>query len=295
MTESAKPVPGTHSPSVQDFELRFDLYTCSVLSIAVLRQSPENRMLAFSHQHDQYEFILPHTPIPGLQNEQAVYFGQPGMVYPVSRGRQHGLAYELYDVSHTDLVIDHHLFETIMDQMGIKEGREFNYEFPSSANLRLYIRLFQDEFRGKAPGYDAVLQRLAGLLCVELIRSGTNPDLDDRHQEQYFHPEIKACADYLMSHCTEKIKINELCGQYGLSKYHFIRTFTHVMGDSPYSFLMKARMSKARMLLTYEDAPVSQVSEACGFSNTNHFSDVFRQKIGCSPTEYRQTHQKNRI
>ena len=71
-------------------------------------------MFAFSHAHDQYEFIIPHTPIPFLLNDDAVYFGAVGYVFPVQSGRGHGMKYSLSDISHSDIVVQKDYLEDLM-------------------------------------------------------------------------------------------------------------------------------------------------------------------------------------
>ncbi len=99
-----------HSPRTQNFYQRFEQFQCASFSMAVLRQDESNTIIPFTHKHDDYEFIIPITAMPGLKNETAIYFGEPGVVYPVTSGRTHGIAYPISGVSHTDISVEKNRF-----------------------------------------------------------------------------------------------------------------------------------------------------------------------------------------
>ena len=78
---------------------------CSILSVAELRRSPDQVVAPFTHSHAAYEFLLPLTPMPIILQGTDVYFGRPGMVYPVQSGVRHGQALEQCDVANISLEV----------------------------------------------------------------------------------------------------------------------------------------------------------------------------------------------
>ena len=294
MTVPQEELTSGHSPAGPELQERFDLYACSGLSIAVLRHSEDNRMLAFTHRHEAYEFIIPITPIPGLINERALYFGEPGKVYPVASGRSHGLSFELRGVSHIDIIAERKAFEEALSTLGFTCQSLFNFEFHTSQRLMDLIQLFKDEAGGQrhcAP----VMNELASLIRMELILLGADPGMDLRHERQYYNHDVRDMADYILMHCTEDLTLDGLSARCGMSKYHFVRTFTRVMGETPYAYILRARIAKAKMLLEYGRLPVTEVSSQCGFSTANYFSVLFKKKTGQAPSEYRRLHQRRTV
>lgn len=76
--------------------------------------------------------------------------------------------------------------------------------------------------------------------------------------------------------------------------YDYIRKlFKKETGATPYEYLLKERMTLAQQLLTsgatnkFSEYSVSQIAEACGYSEPLYFSRVFKQYFGVSPTEYK--------
>lgn len=75
--------------------------------------------------------------------------------------------------------------------------------------------------------------------------------------------------------------------------YDYVRKlFKKETGLTPHEYLVSKRMELAYALLTsgvtnrYSNYSVSQVAEACGFSEPLYFSRVFKKRFGKSPSDY---------
>jgi len=59
----------------------------------------------------------------------------------------------------------------------------------------------------------------------------------------------------------------------------------------PYAYVLGRRLDAARdLLITGPELPIDHIAFRLGFSSSSHFSSAFRQRIGCSPTEFRKRH-----
>jgi AraC-like DNA-binding protein len=56
---------------------------------------------------------------------------------------------------------------------------------------------------------------------------------------------------------------------------------------------MKVRLSIAKLLLENTNLPITEISSKSGFFTPNRFSEVFKQKVKLTPTEYRRIYNKN--
>lgn len=88
--------------------------------------------------------------------------------------------------------------------------------------------------------------------------------------------------NYALSEITNKI----LAQQCNISEVYFRKLFTKVYGITPRQYIIDIRLNKAKQLLTDGILKINAVSEKCGFSNPYHFSRLFKQKTGLTPTEY---------
>lgn len=87
--------------------------------------------------------------------------------------------------------------------------------------------------------------------------------------------------------CFEReVTIATLAEKCNMSEVYFRRLFLSRMGVSPKQYLIDVRIEKAKQLLADGVLKVNAIAEECGFSNPYHFSRIFRQKTGQTPTEY---------
>ena len=145
---------------------------CSILSVAELRRSPDQVVAPFTHSHAAYEFLLPLAPMPIILQGTDVYFGRPGMVYPVQSGVRHGQALEQCDVANISLEVSPNFMVQRLREKGL-DGAQFGPMFAVSERLRRFLRLFQEEFHGRRD--EADLRCLAALVISELIECGCRP------------------------------------------------------------------------------------------------------------------------
>ena len=97
---------------------------------------------------------------------------------------------------------------------------------------------------------------------------------------------IEKAAGYMRSHYMEKININDLAKNEFVSVFYFTRLFKDYYGTSPYDYLVKIRLNKAKNLLA-QGKRVKEVAEDCGFGNANNFYRVFKEHSGISPNQFR--------
>jgi AraC family transcriptional regulator len=101
--------------------------------------------------------------------------------------------------------------------------------------------------------------------------------------------------NYLHSYYTQETSLDDLASIACLSKFHYLRMFKAVFGLSPYQFLLKLRLEKARELLKFSHLPVTEISTILGFQNTSSFSRLFHQRFGYAPVHYRMENTSRKI
>jgi len=92
---------------------------------------------------------------------------------------------------------------------------------------------------------------------------------------------------YIELHAADALDLETLAGVAIMSKYHFLRTFRHIVGMTPYQFLLSVRMRRAAVRLATSSEPVSAVAFETGFGDLSTFNGRFRDVFGMSPTAYR--------
>jgi AraC family transcriptional regulator, regulatory protein of adaptative response / methylphosphotriester-DNA alkyltransferase methyltransferase len=87
---------------------------------------------------------------------------------------------------------------------------------------------------------------------------------------------------------ASNLTLESLARQVCMSKYHFHRLFTKKVGKTPLSYLTDIRVEKAKLFLTQTSLSITQIGHAVGYNSSAHFSVLFRNQVGCSPTAYRK-------
>ncbi len=93
---------------------------------------------------------------------------------------------------------------------------------------------------------------------------------------------------YIELHAADALDLETLAGVAIMSKYHFLRTFRHIVGMTPYQFVLSVRMRRAAVRLATSSEPVSAIAFETGFGDLSTFNGRFRDVFGMSPMVYRR-------
>ena len=101
-------------------------------------------------------------------------------------------------------------------------------------------------------------------------------------------PCIEQAISLIKRSFQNKIYLNEIGKNSGLSYVQFLRRFKAYTGVSPSEYVMTLRLQKAKELLTNTNFQIRQIAFYCGFENEYYFSNFFKKQTGISPTSFRK-------
>ncbi len=104
---------------------------------------------------------------------------------------------------------------------------------------------------------------------------------------------IQLVAAYISENYASEITLDFAAEMACMEKTYFSKRFKALTGFGFCEYLTRTRINAAQSLLLSSELNVSEISDACGFSGSNYFGDVFRRLHGVSPSQYRQK-MKNR-
>jgi AraC-like DNA-binding protein len=93
--------------------------------------------------------------------------------------------------------------------------------------------------------------------------------------------------DYLHSHMTQDIGLDDLARETGVDRFRLTRAFKAAFGIAPHAYLIQLRLAKARQLLARGEWPVS-VAAALGFADQSHLGRWFQRAYRMTPADYRR-------
>lgn len=99
--------------------------------------------------------------------------------------------------------------------------------------------------------------------------------------------ELEKACEYMAAHFAERVYLDQICRNAGLSKSTLLRAFTKEKGVTPYRYLETIRINAAKKLLS-EGMPPAEAAVRTGFSDQSHFTNYFSRFIGLAPGTYRE-------
>ena len=118
-----------------------------------------------------------------------------------------------------------------------------------------------------------------------------NVPLPPQKQENVVNTRMRCFLQYVEAHYPEEITLEQLAQSAHVSKSECLRCFRVSLQTTPYQYLMEHRLSCAARLLKETDRSIGDIAEQVGFHQVSHFGKCFKEKTGCTPSEYRKIKQ----
>jgi AraC-like DNA-binding protein len=103
-----------------------------------------------------------------------------------------------------------------------------------------------------------------------------------------FINKLETVLTYIDSHLHSQITVEKLAELVHLHPNYFIQRFKASMGLSPIHYVNKARIDRAKQLLSTTEQNISEIAEELGLE-LFYLSRLFKKYTGLSPSEYRET------
>ncbi|OCX54862.1 histidine kinase [Mucilaginibacter sp. PPCGB 2223] len=87
---------------------------------------------------------------------------------------------------------------------------------------------------------------------------------------------------------NDKFNVDDICKIIGISRIQIYRKVKALMGCSITDYILNRRLKKAKYLLNNENHTIAEITYMVGFSNPNYFATVFKNKYGCTPTDFKK-------
>jgi len=100
-------------------------------------------------------------------------------------------------------------------------------------------------------------------------------------------PHLRRARDHIDRNYAAELDVDGLAAVANVSKFHFVRSFGSVYGETPIRYLTRRRIERAQDLLRSANLTVTEICMAVGFASLGSFSSRFTELVGESPTRYR--------
>lgn len=129
-------------------------------------------------------------------------------------------------------------------------------------------------------------KRLSSMMLNILVLLARNIALSDSDKNTSV-AKMDSVLDYIHEHYTEELDNEELGAHFGYHPNYLNRQIKLYTGKSVHQYLIHYRIARAIDLLVATEQPVGEIAVKVGFRDLCHFSKIFRQKTGASPSALR--------
>jgi len=99
---------------------------------------------------------------------------------------------------------------------------------------------------------------------------------------------MRRMDEFLQANLGDAISLEDIAAVAGISRFHLVRLFRKIHGETPFRRLTRMRIEEAKRKLRAGRESVTEIAFACGYDNPAHFASAFRRWVGASPSEYRK-------
>jgi len=99
--------------------------------------------------------------------------------------------------------------------------------------------------------------------------------------------QVAAATRFIREHACEGIDVSDVLHAVPMSRSTMDRRFIKILGYSPKDEILRVRLNRAKQLLAETDLPLALIAEKVGLEHVEHFSRIFKNRIGMAPSAFR--------
>ncbi len=118
-----------------------------------------------------------------------------------------------------------------------------------------------------------------------------------RRVAQQKHPDVYSgevynALQYIKGHTNNPLSAADVVDYIGKSRSSFMPLFKAQTGYTIGEYITKAKLDESKMLLSYSNLSLSEISSFLYFSSQSHFQNQFKKAFGITPLQYRRQRRR---
>lgn len=99
---------------------------------------------------------------------------------------------------------------------------------------------------------------------------------------------VRICCDYIDTHPENELTLHFLAKKAGYAENYLARKFKAEMGMPINAYVRKARIHRAKMLLSATSMSIQEIAEHLHFCSGSYFAEAFRKETCSTPAAFRE-------
>lgn len=141
-------------------------------------------------------------------------------------------------------------------------------------------------------GYELKLRNILSQIWLELFAVSDDLWTDTKGYSK-MSDKIKSMIIYINEHYAEKISVKQLAASAFVSERECFRLFRECLHMTPIEYIMNYRLQNACRMLVETQESVTKIAQSCGLGSSSYFGKIFREKIKCTPSQYKAEWRNN--
>ncbi len=136
-------------------------------------------------------------------------------------------------------------------------------------------------------GSSELALRCSKALLVDSDRQSQAPYIPYDFWKNHADDQVLEAQTWMEDHYRDKVSIDGIAKNVGISPRHFKRRFKEATGETPIRYLQQLRIEKAKHRLERTNDTINEITWHVGYEDINSFRRLFRKHTGMSPKGYR--------
>ena len=126
-----------------------------------------------------------------------------------------------------------------------------------------------------------VLHRIVEILLMQVVRSSLSDHAlyPNGFARALADPRLSRALSAMHSRIDAEWDLATLAGRAGMSRSRFAESFTSAVGLTPFAYLTRWRMIRARELLAQPNLDMAEIAERCGYRSVLGFWQALRSPV----------------
>jgi AraC family transcriptional regulator len=99
--------------------------------------------------------------------------------------------------------------------------------------------------------------------------------------------QLRKTMEIIEHHSNGNPSISNLADALGMGTHQFTRHFSASVGFTPYQYIVRRRLERARTLLEKTSLPIADIALEVGFVSQSHLTETFRRHLHVTPAAHR--------
>ena len=257
-------------------------------------ESTHPRYVMSYHWHVEYEIIRILEGELSVTLDEKSFLAKAGDVIFVHSGVLHSgiptdCVYQCIVFDANTFLKQHSVCAPYMQKLLHQEIMVFHHFTDKQEDIRLCVDQIFEAFQEKKEGYElTVIGQFYHFFGIVFGNHYYLNDVPKTRRDYKRLMQLKQVLEFMESHYTQQITLQELSASVNMSPKYFCRFFSEMTHQTPVDYLNRQRIEQSCYQLSTTGDSITEIAYRNGFNDLSYFIRTFRKYKGITPSQYKK-------